>query len=350
MKKISILISSLSLLFAMSCSDDAINQSVSSTQVIHHFADKIAMAIYTDMKAEATILDQRVQALKTNPTTENLSSAQSQWYKMRQLWEYSEAFLFGPIADLDLDPAWDDWPVNHNDFDAIIASTDVLSADYVASLATSSKGFHALEYILFGKNKNRNVSELSTRQLEYALALSSNIASIATTNYDAWTTSTGFLNILKYPSATNTTFPNHKSALLEVATALIGICEETGAEKINAVFVAQDPNMEESQFSQNSLADFKANISGAEIVYLGNYKEHGASISSWVQIHNKSLDLKIKAAFTDAKNALNQISVPFGEAIISQPNAVNNAVVKIEALATLMDKELIPLIQLKVID
>lgn len=338
------------LLFGMGCSKSENITPVTNLSIIVHFADHIAYQMYSDMKTEALELEARVQTLKTQPTQANLKAAQEQWLSLRTLWEYSEAFLFGPISDLDLDPSWDDWPVNHRDFDAILLSNDNISKDYVANLSTSSKGFHALEYILFGINKSKIADSLKSRELDFAVALSQNITTTATTNIEAWEGSQGFLNTLKTPSATNTTYKNNKSALLEITHALIGICEETGETKINSVFTAQNPSLEESQFSQNSMNDFKANIAGVEMVYLGTYKKAGASLSSLVQLHNKSLDIKIKSAITEAKLSLNQVTDPFGVALTTQPNAINNAVVRIHTLANLLETELLPLLQLKIND
>ena len=321
---------------------------VSSEQVIHHFADNVAFAMYTDMYIKANALENSVNALQNNITIQNLQQSQADWKALRAEWEYSEAFLFGPIADLDLDPAWDDWPVNHQDFDFVLNSSNVLTESYVNGLATSSKGFHALEYILFGKNNNQTISNLTPRKLEYATALAKNIKNIASTCKSAW--STDFLQKIKKAGNGSPLYTNKKAAFLEIVNAVVGICGETGEEKIESVFIAQDPKLEESQFSQNSMNDFKSNIKGAEMVYLGSYKVDGIGLSEWTQQYNKSLDLRIKQAFNEAHNALNAITDPFGVAIISQPNNIQNAVNKISNLEVLLETELLPLVNLKVID
>ncbi|MBK7968655.1 MAG: hypothetical protein IPK08_06775 [Bacteroidetes bacterium] len=67
-----------------------------------------------------------------------------------------------------------------------------------------------------------------------------------------------------------------------------------------------------------------------------------------VRKHNLSLDNTIKTKINNAKTALGNITVPFGEAIVSQPIQVQNAIDAINELKTVLETDLMDLVQLHV--
>ena len=52
--------------------------------------------------------------LATIPLTVAFETACNAWITAREPWEESEAFLFGPVDELGLDPNMDSWPLDQN--------------------------------------------------------------------------------------------------------------------------------------------------------------------------------------------------------------------------------------------
>ena len=82
----------------------------------------------------------------------------------REPWEKSEAFLFGPVDALGLDPNMDSWPLdqvaivnilNSGNFDDL-NWTDGESDDEIEA-AQNVRGFHTLEFLLFKNGEPRTV-------------------------------------------------------------------------------------------------------------------------------------------------------------------------------------------------
>ncbi len=63
--------------------------------------------------------------------------------------ESSEAFLFGPVDSLGIDPMLDTWPLNKLDLDNVLNSNRAITVDFVRALGTNVQGFHTIEYLLF---------------------------------------------------------------------------------------------------------------------------------------------------------------------------------------------------------
>lgn len=89
------------------------------------------------------------------------------WIESRTFWEKSEAFLFGPVADLGLDPNMDSWPLDQKAIRNILANGDFSGlawndAEYDEdnddiAAAQSIRGFHTLEYLIYKAGQPRTV-------------------------------------------------------------------------------------------------------------------------------------------------------------------------------------------------
>ncbi len=315
-----------------------------SQEVIVSFASKIALPQYNDMSIGATKLVNAVANLNTNTTQANLVTAQQEWKNLRSTWELSEAFLFGPVADENLDPNVDDWPVNKNDFDSVLVSTTVLTDSVVASYQTSLKGFHALEYILFNVNQSKQASNITAREKQYMTAIANDLKSNCTKMYTGWLQSNG--NYYTTFTTTNNVYTNKLQTLVTMVDAMAGICGEVADGKIKSVYEGQDASQEESQFSNNSFTDFKNNIIGVRNVYLGVYKGvDDKGLEDIVRQYNLSLDGKIKQQMETAINSFNGFTQPFGQAIFNERTQITSTINAINTLKVTLETELKPLLQ-----
>ena len=323
---------------------------VSIQQIMDQFAAEVAFASYNDLANATADMHTHIQAFRTNPTASGLTQCKEDWKTVRQTWEQTESYLFGPAATENIDPRIDTWPVNFNDLETIINSSDVLDATYINNLDDALKGFHPAEYLLYGLTGNKTHVDFSARELEFLEALSLNLKSLTQELANGWNPGAGssFYHEFVTAGSGSSTFPSEVSAFEEMVNAMAGICDEVANGKISEPFLAQDPTLEESPYSKNSLIDFTNNIKGVQNVYLCKYDSDGKGLEDLVRAHNFSLDGDIKLKISNAITSLNNISVPFGEAIITQPTQVQNAIDAINELKTILEEELLPFVQLHV--
>src|ERR1700712_566729 len=152
-----------------------VNSATIEQTVIKDFTNNIALAQYSNLTNAAVSLNGTILALNTTPNDANLLAAQAAWKTMRQSWEQCEGFLFGPVEDNDYDPNTDTWPTDYVQLDSLLASTNPLEVSNIASLAESLRGYHPLEYMIFGNGNGRTAAELTPRLLRYATSLSGDI-------------------------------------------------------------------------------------------------------------------------------------------------------------------------------
>lgn len=320
-------------------------------QVITDFANNTAVPLYADLKTKATTFNNAIVQLNTDATETNLVAARQAWVNMRSSWEQCEGFLFGPVEDDNYDPNMDTWPVDHVQLDSLLSSSNSLELPDIQNLTTLSlRGFHPVEYMIWGVNGNATASSLTARQKKYMVSLSADIANNTANLYGSWTSGVEFRNEILNAGKGSTRFTTRKDLFLAMVSGMSDICGEVGEGKMSEPFTAHDSLLSESPFSHNSLTDFKNNIVGAQQVYLCNYNTQGKGLSDMVKAKNASLDAKIRQQFTAAINSFNNITTTFEQAIYTQQVQVQNTISAIASLQTTLDEELSLFIQQHVKD
>lgn len=342
---------SIGIVTIFSCTKDDNNGEVDitalNTEILQHTASNVCAASYEDLSAKAGQLLTAVNTLNTTTNDANLNACRDLWKSIRQTWEKSEAWLFGPVDVDKIDPRIDTWPVDFNDLNTVLASSDELNEEYIASLNEDHdalRGFHPIEYLLWGQNGGKTASELTVREKEYLLALAQNLKTLADEVKTSWTG--GYANLLATAGTSgNSEYPSRKVAFEIIVDAMAGICDEVANGKIKDPFDAQNPKLEESPFAKNSITDFTNNIIGIMEIYQGNFAEDGKGLEDLVRAYNLSLDNEIKTKHGTAIAALKAITVPFGEAILTKQTQVQTAMDKIDDLATTLEEKLKPFVQ-----
>lgn len=307
----------------------------------------VILGTYQDLEAKAIALRTAAATLQSAPTAPNLTAARDAWRAARRPWEQSEGFLFGPVETQGIDPAIDSWPVNRVDLDAVLASSATLNKSYIDGLEGTLKGFHTIEYLLFGTG-SKTVGDLTTRELEYLAGVTQSLAGSVTTLRAAWDPAGGnYVQTVSTAGATgNSVYISQSAALQELANGVIGICDEVANGKISDPFDQHDRTLEESQFSNNSNADFADNIRSVQNVYMGQYGSATTTgLRALVMAKQPSLDPTIQSQITAAITAIGQMTPTFGEAITSNPAKVEAARAAVRTLKQTLESQLLPLTQ-----
>lgn len=310
--------------------------------VLSDFVNKVAIPGYTELQAKGTTLNTAIITLNTTADAANLAAARLAWKDMRSTWEKTEGFLFGPVEDDEYDPDTDTWPVNFNDMDALLAGAQPLGVSDIDALPRALKGYHPIEYILWGQGGTQTAGSLTARQKEYMVSLSANLKQKADALYNSWNTASlnygaSFINAA---APGNSLYPTKQAAFLTMTEALLAICGEVGDGKMREPYDAMDPQIVESPFSANSTIDFKNNIIGAYNVYLGKFNEDGYGLEDLVKSKNSSLDQTIKQKFEAAIGSFDAITIPYEQAIISQRPLCLATMTAINNLAATIDTDL----------
>ncbi len=328
------------------CNDDdtsggAINNDLNAV-ILNDFSANVASPKYNDLQSQVSTLYTQVLTLELNKTDANLNAARQTWRDARKAWEQSEAHLFGPVATENIDPRIDTWPVNFADLDAQLASSNSFTETYIDNLEDALKGFHPVEYLLFGTDGSKTAANLTSRELEYLNGLTINLKKLTTDLNAFWDASNAdsYYNAVVKAGSGSAIYASQRAALEELVSAMAGICDEVANGKITEPFINEDPTLEESPYAKSSIPDFTNNITGVQNVYLGKYTSDGKGLEDLVRKYNLSLDGEIKNKIAVAITALNNVTEPFGQAIFTQKIQVQNAIDAINDLKDILENDL----------
>jgi predicted lipoprotein len=344
----------------ISCGSDKNSEPASTGLVdkplIENLVDEVILVTYNSLAERATALMAAAEAFRTDRDDNRLQALRTAWSDTRSPWEQSEGFLFGPVDANGYDPAMDTWPLNRTDLDFVLKSNDVIDAEFVRNLADNQKGFHAIEYLIFGTDTIKAPGAFTDREINYMTAGAKNLEEVATHLVESWSNKSEGNESFRTTFTTagesgNTVYPSTLAAGQEILNGLIGICEEVADSKIAAPLDAQDPNLVESQFSLNSLEDFSDNIRSVQNVWRGTTDSSSEasklSLSARIGTVNSALNLKVDGQIEAAIDAILAIPSPFPESLLKTENKeiIQKAQQKIRDLqATLLD-EVKPLLE-----
>jgi putative iron-regulated protein len=324
--------------------------------VVSDFANQVVIPTYELLTTKTSTLSKAVDAFVAKPGDDTLKTAQEAWRSTRTPWEQSEAFAFGPAESLGYDGDLDDWPVNETDVKAVVQSKSELNADSVKQLQTTQKGFHTIEYLLFGADNNRKAADLSARELQLLKLLTQAFDRTAQELTKSWKEGVegnpAYSQVFASAGeSNNSSYPTVNAALEEIVQGAIGCLDEVANEKIGEPLKDKTTKNLESRFSHHSLEDFKSNIRSVENAYLGRAAGSDSSkaknLSNLVAQADAKLDEQVKSELQASLEALNAVPNPV-ESKISDADTrakLEAAQKAISTVHTTMEQKVLPLVQ-----
>ena len=295
-----------------------------ATSVINNEADAIITQTYKNLNSQAAVLLKAVEAFKDGVTEAEMDTAQSSWKAARVPWETSEGFLFGPVDALGIDPAIDSWPLNTPDLQDFLAAKPNATQDDIENASDDLRGFHAMEYLLFGDGVSINdkaASKVTPAEVNYLVALAQAFKAKTQELENGWVVDFNgkgpYVAQVKTAGAGSALYSSQAAVMEELVNGLAGIADEVANAKMTEPFGPSidkaDTSLVESQYSWNSLTDFHNNIQSVLNVYTGKvgYSPSTDSISAnqngvyaFVLKHDSVLANRVLAEIIDAQQKI----------------------------------------------
>lgn len=310
------------------------------------YVQKTVLPTYAGMADTAVELARRCEDIQTKHasgvlTEADVKSAGDVWKESRRYWELSEAFLFGPAANHNIDPHIDSWPLDKNAMDDLLG--DIRAGkkwDIANHGGYGLLGFHSIEYVLFelsadGKTSlPHNPATYTPEVLEYLVAVACDLRDQCVLLEACWA---GMSNIsvekqsilaeaeldfadnygwmMENAGMAGSIYKTYQEVAEEIIQGCIDIATEVGNTKIgrpNQASSEEDRNYIESPYALNSIEDFKDNIRSIQNSYMGS-AAGDASISDYIKKVNPSLDAELRSALTRSISVIGEIPEPFAQ-------------------------------------
>ena len=272
--------------------------------------------------------------------TSDIAKAAESWKNSRAFWELSEAFLFGPAADHNIDPHIDSWPLDKDAMDRLLDELKK-GAEYSIdnNYGYGLLGFHSIEYMLFqlsadGTKSNYHALDYTPEELKYLLIVAEDLRNQCVCLEACWAGTDNVSErkqqilanaeldknknhgwMMMNAGQAGSIYKTYQEVAEEIIQGCIDIADEVGNTKIGRPCMGstlEDRNYIESPYSLNSIVDFVDNIKSIQNAYFGS-NAGDASISDYIKGVNPELDTKMHTAIDNAIAAISAIPEPFNK-------------------------------------
>jgi predicted lipoprotein len=342
------MVASLSL---TACSDDvkeAVETTVKETTLsaaASNYIDNVVLPTYKSMAdAAINLYDYCVVMQDKNNsgtlTTADIENAANAWKTSRKYWELSEAFLFGPASDYNIDPHIDSWPLDKDAMDRLL--TEIRNgADYSLdnNFGYGLLGFHSIEYMLYELSADGNTSSIhstnyTVEEMKYLVMVAEDLRNQCVCLEACWAGTENLSEekqqiledadldkgknygwMMKNAGKAGSIYKTYQETAEEILQGCVDIADEVGNTKIGRPHqgsTLDDRNYIESPYSLNSIEDFVDNIKSIQNSYCG-VNSTDISVSTYVKSVNPDLDQRVRTAIDDAITAISAIPEPFAK-------------------------------------
>lgn len=341
-------------LFATACSDDkdepTADRELSAKErmlksAVNDYVDHTVLPTYSAMADAAMEMRSLCHTMQKHHeagtlTEADIEDAGKAWKNARKHWELSEAFLFGPAANHNIDPHIDSWPLDKAAMENLLAN---IRNGNPWSLENNGGygliGFHSVEYMLFELSEDENTSKVHSvnytpEEMEYLVAVADDLCAQCVCLEACWA-GTNALSAdkqalleeaeldygerygeeMKNATLAGSRFKTYQEAAEEIIQGCIDIADEVGNTKIGRPHMGstrEDKNYIESPYSLNSIEDFADNIRSIRNAYCGS-RNGDASISDYVKSVDAETDARVRTCIENAIKAIEAIPEPFAK-------------------------------------
>lgn len=296
----------------------------------------------------AAELDRALDALCRQPESDTLERARVQWRAARQAYKRTEAFGFGPVVTERIEAMVDFWPLRLDKVDAMLARSEPPGDAELASAGATVQGLPVIEYILFGGGSGlepvaRWLAQAPSAKPRcgYLLALGRRLRAQADKLLEAWSTpGGGYGRALAHAGRGSDVFASSLDAMSTVVNQLVALAESIASKKLGGPLGlksggAIQPELLESPYAGNAIADIRANIEGVRELYGATSAaalSYAQTLRSYARRRSPEVDARLVGALRDLEQALDEIGPSLGEALSQKPAAAELALERARAL------------------
>ena len=335
---------------AMGCGSGGPDES----DVLVSLTDSVISPGYVAAASAAGEMRRAIDGLCAAPSDDALNAARQAWRGAREPWLRTEAAWFGPVMDR-RSVGLVDWPeVDPERIEAMLVNAPATTEDDVRNrLASTQRGFGAIEYLLFAPDALARLSDSSTPRCAYLTALGVAVASEIGAVAASWTQGldgdppyADFFN----GRASSSLLTGQAVAEL-VRTQVFLVRTLVGLRLAPALGLreaGQDLTTIPGGAAQNALEDLRNEVMGMRAVYEGAGGDDALGVSDLVSELSTDTDERMRGHFADALAAIDAGDVPLRQAASEKSEAALAVYDRLRELQQTLNTEVVSLLGVSV--
>ncbi|HEY6171419.1 MAG TPA: imelysin family protein [Candidatus Kapabacteria bacterium] len=350
MKLLRLTIPSVFLLYFLGCTPENapyVPWTPAETQQVNdNIANNVILPLIFEVDIKVSSLNYYIGKFLSDRDAVALDSARIAWRTAHEWWSESQAMFLGPARNSNLSALIDSFPVVVADVEQVLATYPLINQDLIVGFSGSLKGFHALEYLLFGIDGNKKASDFTGKERDYIAAVAHEMERLTQSLRYSWDpVRENYVGQITNPGQSGGAYATDKDAMRDLIDAMIFICNDLAERKIGKPLDMNADTLEESRFSSNSTNDYYSNILGLKYMYQGGKEPNSYGMSGLVFARSGiTLDTEVFNKISNAENAISVLTPNFATSLSAKPNDVENARNAVRALKTILETQVRPLV------
>jgi predicted lipoprotein len=326
--------------------------------MLESLGSNVIIPTYDTLSNETSALVEAAHAFCDAPSTSGLENLQGHWSAARVAWKQMDTIDFGPYTEQPwrLGPKIDFWPVREDTIEENLAGDEPLHFERVSALGASSRGFPAMEYLIFDPQGTSIAlepfeAESGDRRCDYVSALAEDLRANSQAMVRAWShDGDDYLGSLVASGEPGTPFMSVRDASNEIVNRMLFLVETIMRLKLAEPLGLESggdprPELVESRYSNHSLEDILANLDGLENLYRGSYGDrHGTGVQHWVHRYDPDFDRQVLVSIAQARSAIEAIPEPLSTAVTYRRSLVQAAYDQMRELRNTIGVDMINLL------
>ena len=334
------------LVVVVGCGEGASDES----EVLISLTDQVIVPTYQAAAAAAGDLETALDALCAAPSDGTLQAAHQAWRDARGAWLRSAAMGFGPVMDRRSGGLIDWSPIDPERIERMLAESPATTADAVRNtLASTQRGFGAIEYIVFDPDAVSQLSDSASPRCDYLRAVGGVIASETGAIVDEWTVSRdGGPAYRDFLTGRSPSSMLESAAVAEVVRTQVFLIRTLTDLQLAAALGLRGDGPDLSAIpggaGGNGLADLRATVLGMRDVYLGEAGNDGLGVSHLITPLSTAADERMRSQFEDALAAVDAVEGPLRAAVVDRPAQVRAVYDRVMDLRRTLNTEVVSLL------
>ena len=260
----------ISILFLTACEKEnntGVTPSFDRKAMLEYYADQVIVPAYTQLVEKTAALQTAWSNFKNEPSESTLLALQDGWKTAALAWQAANAFNFGPAGEAGIRKGLIEeigtFPVAVNKVENYIAAGDAGFNNF----DRDSRGFYALEYLIFGQTDRVLTALQAGNRQQYASALVQDLVSEAQGMVSSWASyRSGFVSNAGTDAGSSTSqlYNAFVQSFEAIKNFKVGLPAGKRAGQTQAA-----PELVEARFSGYSLALLRAHLEAIDAIYQG---------------------------------------------------------------------------------
>ena len=328
----------------------------SRSEVLVSATDTLIVPRFREVARKMGALQASLNVLCDNPSQERLDEARDAWREARVPWMRSQAMWFGPVMDR-RSRSYVDWaPIEPERIERMLEKRDSVDAEYLREyLASTQRGLGAVEYVLFEDDDVvlSKLNGLDSIRCQYIVALGDLVAEETAGALADWTgNNADGLSYAEYFNGTADDSLIGKSALNELVRTSVFMSRTITDMRLGKALgvdgITADPDALLGGNGDSMVADMRNQVLGMQDVYLGGDADSELGVSALARGLSEETDQRMRAAFENALQAIDELEEPLRVTIQSDPQAALNAHAALKQMQLTLSTDIVSLLDVTV--